>query len=221
MAVIPLASGRISRRTRSRLSRFMPHQFAPTSEALHLARGWSTASAPSTKYARLSSRSAARRSQRQASFLPGVYQGCNVNYNSKMDLDDVSHEHQEPVHAAGSPAPRTRSGPYQAERHPCQETLQFDAQLRRASSPSRWRSRCRPRRPTPSTSPRNRTPRVRPMASTRKSGPSSSSPAALGWSAGCASIQVDLRRKLGSPWRSSPCALKEQGWRSRQARPRR
>ncbi len=26
---------------------------------------------------------------RQASFLPGVYQGCNVNYNSKMDLDDV------------------------------------------------------------------------------------------------------------------------------------
>src|SRR3954469_13442100 len=26
---------------------------------------------------------------RQASFLPGIYQGCNVNYNSKMDLDDV------------------------------------------------------------------------------------------------------------------------------------
>jgi len=26
---------------------------------------------------------------RQASFLPGVYQGCNVNYNTKMDLDDV------------------------------------------------------------------------------------------------------------------------------------
>jgi hypothetical protein len=26
---------------------------------------------------------------RQASFLPGVYQGCNVNYSSKMDLDDV------------------------------------------------------------------------------------------------------------------------------------
>jgi len=26
---------------------------------------------------------------RQASFLPGVYQGCNVNYNSKMDLDEV------------------------------------------------------------------------------------------------------------------------------------
>ncbi len=26
---------------------------------------------------------------RQASFLPGIYQGCNVNYSSKMDLDDV------------------------------------------------------------------------------------------------------------------------------------
>ena len=26
---------------------------------------------------------------RQASFLPGVYQGCNVNYSTKMDLDDV------------------------------------------------------------------------------------------------------------------------------------
>ncbi len=26
---------------------------------------------------------------RQSSFLPGVYQGCNVNYNTKMDLDDV------------------------------------------------------------------------------------------------------------------------------------
>jgi hypothetical protein len=26
---------------------------------------------------------------RQASFLPGVFQGCNVNYNTKMDLDDV------------------------------------------------------------------------------------------------------------------------------------
>jgi hypothetical protein len=26
---------------------------------------------------------------RQSSFLPGMYQGCNVNYNSKMDLDSV------------------------------------------------------------------------------------------------------------------------------------
>lgn len=26
---------------------------------------------------------------RQASFLPGIYQGCNVNYHTKMDLDDV------------------------------------------------------------------------------------------------------------------------------------
>jgi hypothetical protein len=26
---------------------------------------------------------------RNAAFLPGVYQGCNVNYSSKMDLDDV------------------------------------------------------------------------------------------------------------------------------------
>jgi hypothetical protein len=26
---------------------------------------------------------------RQSSFLPGVFQGCNVNYNTKMDLDDV------------------------------------------------------------------------------------------------------------------------------------
>jgi len=26
---------------------------------------------------------------RHASFLPGIYQGCNVNYNSRMDLDDV------------------------------------------------------------------------------------------------------------------------------------
>jgi uncharacterized protein (DUF1501 family) len=26
---------------------------------------------------------------RQSSFLPGVYQGCNVNYNTRMDLDDV------------------------------------------------------------------------------------------------------------------------------------
>jgi hypothetical protein len=26
---------------------------------------------------------------RQSAFLPGMYQGCNVNYNSKMDLDDV------------------------------------------------------------------------------------------------------------------------------------
>ncbi len=26
---------------------------------------------------------------RQASFLPGFYQGCNVNYNTKMNLDDV------------------------------------------------------------------------------------------------------------------------------------
>jgi uncharacterized protein (DUF1501 family) len=26
---------------------------------------------------------------RQSSFLPGVYQGCNVNYSTKMDLDDV------------------------------------------------------------------------------------------------------------------------------------
>jgi hypothetical protein len=26
---------------------------------------------------------------RQSSFLPGVFQGCNVNYNPKMDLDDV------------------------------------------------------------------------------------------------------------------------------------
>src|SRR3954471_13962207 len=26
---------------------------------------------------------------RQASFLPGIYQGCNVNYNSKMSLDEV------------------------------------------------------------------------------------------------------------------------------------
>ena len=26
---------------------------------------------------------------RQASFLPGVFQGCNVNYSTKMDLDDV------------------------------------------------------------------------------------------------------------------------------------
>jgi uncharacterized protein (DUF1501 family) len=26
---------------------------------------------------------------RQASFLPGIYQGCNVNYSTRMDLDDV------------------------------------------------------------------------------------------------------------------------------------
>ncbi len=26
---------------------------------------------------------------RQSSFLPGIYQGCNVNYNSKMSLDEV------------------------------------------------------------------------------------------------------------------------------------
>jgi hypothetical protein len=26
---------------------------------------------------------------RQSSFLPGIYQGCNVNYNTRMDLDDV------------------------------------------------------------------------------------------------------------------------------------
>jgi hypothetical protein len=26
---------------------------------------------------------------RQASFLPGIYQGCNVNYRTNMDLDDV------------------------------------------------------------------------------------------------------------------------------------
>ena len=26
---------------------------------------------------------------RNAAFLPGIYQGCNVNYSSKMDLDDV------------------------------------------------------------------------------------------------------------------------------------
>jgi hypothetical protein len=26
---------------------------------------------------------------RQSSFLPGIFQGCNVNYNTRMDLDDV------------------------------------------------------------------------------------------------------------------------------------
>jgi hypothetical protein len=26
---------------------------------------------------------------RQSSFLPGIYQGCNVNYSTRMDLDDV------------------------------------------------------------------------------------------------------------------------------------
>jgi hypothetical protein len=52
-------------------------------------RGWSMASARKTRICPGSSRSAGQPEWRNAAFLPGIYQGCNVNYSSKMDLDDV------------------------------------------------------------------------------------------------------------------------------------
>ena len=64
---------------------------------------------------------------RNAAFLPGVYQGCNVNYSSKMDLDDVILN----IKNQFTPPERQRREldlvHYLNERHA--ETLQKDAQL--------------------------------------------------------------------------------------------
>ena len=96
---------------------------------------------------------------RQASFLPGVYQGCNVNYNTKMDLDDVIMN----IKNQFTPMDRQRREldlVHQAQRHPRRETAEGSRNSRPASNPLKWRSRCRPRRPTLSTSPRNPTRRA-------------------------------------------------------------
>ena len=64
---------------------------------------------------------------RNAAFLPGVYQGCNVNYSSKMDLDDVILN----IKNQFTPPERQRREldlvHYLNQKHA--ETLQKDAQL--------------------------------------------------------------------------------------------
>jgi len=64
---------------------------------------------------------------RNAAFLPGIYQGCNVNYSSKMDLDDVILN----IKNQFTPPERQRREldlvHYLNQKHA--ETLQKDAQL--------------------------------------------------------------------------------------------
>ena len=90
---------------------------------------------------------------RNAAFLPGIYQGCNVNYSSKMDLDDVILN----IKNQFTPPERQRREldlvHYLNQKHA--ESLQKDAQLEARIEAFEMAFKMQTEPPMPLTSPRN------------------------------------------------------------------